>query len=154
MGTFESAALVHTKVSWPGELFLSLFSSRFPHPPLPNRSPSACLLRQNNFFRFESASSVLSRQIDKAMSTRSSAHPSLPAPVLQSGATSIQSKSRVLAGVQDAYWSDDEAVRGCSSWVVDDPLNVIPLIFLLPRPIDTRKTKSARFVSRRWISLT
>lgn len=43
------------------------------------------------------------------MSTRSNAHPSLPAPVFQSGATSIQSKSRVLAGLQDAYWSDDEA---------------------------------------------
>ncbi|KAF9653850.1 hypothetical protein BDM02DRAFT_3182296 [Thelephora ganbajun] len=43
------------------------------------------------------------------MSTRSNTHPSLPAPVFQSGAASIQSKSRVLAGVQDAYWSDDEA---------------------------------------------
>ncbi|XP_006458231.1 hypothetical protein AGABI2DRAFT_64845 [Agaricus bisporus var. bisporus H97] len=36
-------------------------------------------------------------------------HPSLPAPVVHSGFSVSQSKSHVLAGVQDAYWSDDEA---------------------------------------------
>ena len=33
----------------------------------------------------------------------------------------MQSKSRVLAGVQDAYWSDDEAVRVRLPVPVDDP---------------------------------
>jgi len=37
-------------------------------------------------------------------------HPSLPAPVIHAGFSVPQSKSHVLAGVQDAYWSDDEAV--------------------------------------------
>jgi hypothetical protein len=37
-------------------------------------------------------------------------HPSLPAPVVHAGFSVSQSKSHVLAGVQDAYWSDDEAV--------------------------------------------
>jgi len=37
-------------------------------------------------------------------------HPSLPAPVIHVGFSIPQSKSHVLAGVQDAYWSDDEAV--------------------------------------------
>ncbi|KAF9453255.1 hypothetical protein P691DRAFT_720092 [Macrolepiota fuliginosa MF-IS2] len=36
-------------------------------------------------------------------------HPSLPAPVVHAGFSVSQSKSHVLAGVQDAYWSDDEA---------------------------------------------
>ncbi|KAJ7684585.1 hypothetical protein DFH06DRAFT_1156041 [Mycena polygramma] len=36
-------------------------------------------------------------------------HPSLPAPVVHAGFSVSQSKSTVLAGVQDAYWSDDEA---------------------------------------------
>ncbi|THH09989.1 hypothetical protein EW145_g1632 [Phellinidium pouzarii] len=37
-------------------------------------------------------------------------HPSLPAPVVHNSyIPSSQSKSHVLAGVQDAYWSDDEA---------------------------------------------
>ena len=38
-------------------------------------------------------------------------HPSLPAPVVHAAFSVTQSKSHVLAGVQDAYWSDDEAVR-------------------------------------------
>ncbi|KAG6850600.1 hypothetical protein H0H93_011268 [Arthromyces matolae] len=41
-------------------------------------------------------------------------HPSLPAPVLHAGFSVPQSKSHVLAGVQDAYWSDDEALAGAS----------------------------------------
>lgn len=46
-----------------------------------------------------------------AMSTsRLHHHPSLPAPVVHAGFSLSQSKSHVLAGVQDAYWSDDEAV--------------------------------------------
>ena len=44
-------------------------------------------------------------------STRLQPHQSLPAPVVHA-TFSTQSKSHVLAGVQDAYWSDDEAVWG------------------------------------------
>ncbi|KAF8894490.1 hypothetical protein BD779DRAFT_841963 [Infundibulicybe gibba] len=36
-------------------------------------------------------------------------HHSLPAPVVHAGFSVSQSKSHVLAGVQDAYWSDEEA---------------------------------------------
>ncbi|KAF9265773.1 hypothetical protein L218DRAFT_923105 [Marasmius fiardii PR-910] len=36
-------------------------------------------------------------------------HHALPAPVVHAGFSVHQSKSHVLAGVQDAYWSDDEA---------------------------------------------
>ncbi|PPQ77531.1 hypothetical protein CVT25_011328 [Psilocybe cyanescens] len=36
-------------------------------------------------------------------------HHSLPAPVVHATFSTPQSKSHVLAGVQDAYWSDDEA---------------------------------------------
>jgi CCR4-NOT transcription complex subunit 4 len=43
------------------------------------------------------------------MSTTRLHHP-LPAPVVHAGFSVPQSKSHVLAGVQDAYWSDDEAV--------------------------------------------
>ncbi|KAH8833906.1 hypothetical protein DL96DRAFT_1521515 [Flagelloscypha sp. PMI_526] len=42
-------------------------------------------------------------------SSKLTGHPSLPAPVVHIGFTVPQSKSHVLAGVQDAYWSDDEA---------------------------------------------
>ncbi|KAH8102942.1 hypothetical protein BXZ70DRAFT_927329 [Cristinia sonorae] len=42
------------------------------------------------------------------MSSRLNPHSPLPAPAMRAGATA-QSKSHVLAGVQDAYWSDDEA---------------------------------------------
>ncbi|KAF9244240.1 hypothetical protein BU15DRAFT_86156 [Melanogaster broomeanus] len=42
-------------------------------------------------------------------STRFHGHPSLPAPVVHAGFSAHQSKSHVLAGVQDAYWSDDDA---------------------------------------------
>ncbi|RDB21562.1 putative general negative regulator of transcription C16C9.04c [Hypsizygus marmoreus] len=41
--------------------------------------------------------------------TRIHLHHSLPAPVVHAGFSISQSKSHVLAGVQDAYWSDDEA---------------------------------------------
>jgi hypothetical protein len=34
-------------------------------------------------------------------------HSSLPTPVLHAGGT-LQAKSSVLTGVQDAYWSDEE----------------------------------------------
>lgn len=44
-------------------------------------------------------------------STRLHPHHSLPAPVVHAAFSVSQSKSHVLAGVQDAYWSDDEAVR-------------------------------------------
>ncbi|CAA7267893.1 unnamed protein product [Cyclocybe aegerita] len=40
--------------------------------------------------------------------TRLHPHHSLPAPVVHAGFSVSQSKSYVLAGVQDAYWSDDE----------------------------------------------
>ncbi|PPQ79577.1 hypothetical protein CVT26_015324 [Gymnopilus dilepis] len=42
-------------------------------------------------------------------SSRSHLHHSLPAPVVHAAFSAPQSKSHVLAGVQDAYWSDDEA---------------------------------------------
>ncbi|GLB35074.1 putative RNA recognition motif containing protein [Lyophyllum shimeji] len=41
--------------------------------------------------------------------SRLHSHHSLPAPVVHAGFSVPQSKSHVLAGVQDAYWSDDEA---------------------------------------------
>ena len=44
------------------------------------------------------------------MASRMHPHSPLPAPALHSSLVSNQSKSHVLAGVQDAYWSDDEAV--------------------------------------------
>ena len=40
---------------------------------------------------------------------------SLPAPVHQSSATSVQSGFHVLAGLQEVYWSDDDAVCACLS---------------------------------------
>ncbi|TCD70571.1 transcriptional repressor proteinral negative regulator of transcription subunit 4 [Steccherinum ochraceum] len=42
------------------------------------------------------------------MSSRLHSHSPLPAPAMRASVTT-QSKSHVLAGVQDAYWSDDEA---------------------------------------------
>ncbi|KAI0094086.1 hypothetical protein BDY19DRAFT_920744 [Irpex rosettiformis] len=42
------------------------------------------------------------------MSTRIHPHSPLPAPAMRASTPSVQSKSHVLAGVQDAYWSDDE----------------------------------------------
>ncbi|KAI0303535.1 hypothetical protein B0F90DRAFT_1667392 [Multifurca ochricompacta] len=39
-------------------------------------------------------------------------HPSLPAPVVHAG-VSLQAKSSVLTGVQDAYWSDEEEAKEC-----------------------------------------
>lgn len=82
-----------------------------------------------------------------AMSSRTSAHPSLPAPTLHAGYSASQSKSHVLAGVQDAYWSDDEAVRGnldgCNG-----------LITKVSCPLPYRRTLSAHFALRRWTSPT
>lgn len=49
-----------------------------------------------------------------AMSSRLHPHSPLPAPAMRASTPSVQSKSHVLAGVQDAYWSDDEAVRPLS----------------------------------------
>ncbi|KIM72688.1 hypothetical protein PILCRDRAFT_15887 [Piloderma croceum F 1598] len=43
------------------------------------------------------------------MTTRLHSHSSLPVPVVHAGFSVSQSKSHVLTGVQDAYWSDDEA---------------------------------------------
>ncbi|KAJ3541141.1 hypothetical protein NM688_g6126 [Phlebia brevispora] len=43
------------------------------------------------------------------MSTRIHPHSPLPAPAMRASTPTVQSKSHVLAGVQDAYWSDDEA---------------------------------------------
>ncbi|KZT67800.1 hypothetical protein DAEQUDRAFT_381300 [Daedalea quercina L-15889] len=43
------------------------------------------------------------------MSARMHPHSPLPAPAMHASNPSTQSKSYVLAGVQDAYWSDDEA---------------------------------------------
>lgn len=60
--------------------------------------------------------STSARTTAPQMSTRMHPHSPLPAPALHASNPSTQSKSYVLAGVQDAYWSDDEAVRalcGC-----------------------------------------
>ncbi|KAL4075413.1 hypothetical protein V8B97DRAFT_1867593 [Scleroderma yunnanense] len=43
------------------------------------------------------------------MSSRLVGHSPLPAPAMHAGFSAHQSKSHVLAGVQDAYWSDDDA---------------------------------------------
>ncbi|KAF7791288.1 hypothetical protein EIP86_002302 [Pleurotus ostreatoroseus] len=43
------------------------------------------------------------------MSNRIHPHSPLPAPAMRASTPTVQSKSHVLAGVQDAYWSDDEA---------------------------------------------
>jgi hypothetical protein len=40
------------------------------------------------------------------------AHHALPAPVVHAGFSVSQSKSTVLAGVRDAYWSEEEDVSG------------------------------------------
>lgn len=45
------------------------------------------------------------------MATRIHTNSPLPAPAMHATHALPQSKSHVLAGVQDAYWSDDEAVR-------------------------------------------
>lgn len=44
------------------------------------------------------------------MATRIHTNSPLPAPAMHATHALPQSKSHVLAGVQDAYWSDDEAV--------------------------------------------
>ncbi|KAL0947530.1 hypothetical protein HGRIS_013627 [Hohenbuehelia grisea] len=58
-------------------------------------------------------------------------HP-LPAPVVHAGFSIPQSKSHVLAGVQDAYWSDDEAESAecplCMEEMDLDDLNFKPCI--------------------------
>lgn len=59
-------------------------------------------------------------------STRIHPHHSLPAPVIHAGFSIPQSKSHVLAGVQDAYWSDDEAV----SLSVYSPSPFLTIFFL------------------------
>lgn len=57
-------------------------------------------------------------------STRLHPHASLPAPVVHAGFSVSQSKSHVLAGVQDAYWSDDEAVSVSTSNTMLESLTV------------------------------
>ena len=49
------------------------------------------------------------------MATRIHTNSPLPAPAMHATHVLPQSKSHVLAGVQDAYWSDDEAVRASPS---------------------------------------
>jgi len=77
-------------------------------------------------------------------------HSSLPAPVVHAGFSVSQSKSHVLAGVQDAYWSDDEAV---SSRLVlrerERELTLSVIAFVIDRA-----TRSVLCVLRKWISLT
>ena len=69
-------------------------------------------------------------------------HPSLPAPVVHAS-VAMQTKSQVLTGVQDAYWSDEE---------------VLSFFHLASRRSDDgsgyRKQQNVPSVSKRWISLT
>lgn len=80
-------------------------------------------------------------------STRLVGHPSLPAPVVHAGFSAHQSKSHVLAGVQDAYWSDDDAVSH-SQTLVRSVRNH------LGSPDHRRMMPNVPFVSRRWIFQT
>lgn len=73
-------------------------------------------------------------------STKLQTHHPLPAPAILSVP---HSKSHVLAGVQDAYWSDEEA---------GPRLFLFSLVFLT-RSCVLRKTRSALSVLRRWIYL-
>ena len=73
-------------------------------------------------------------------------HPSLPAPVVHAGA-SLQAKSSVLTGVQDAYWSEEEVRRLFFS------VRVNALIYFAITPF-CRRRKNALCVSRRWTYLT
>lgn len=80
-------------------------------------------------------------------STRLLGHPSLPAPVVHAGFSAHQSKSHVLAGVQDAYWSDDDAVSHSRT------LGRTACNHLSP-PDHRRMMPNVLFVSRRWIFQT
>jgi hypothetical protein len=61
---------------------------------------------------------------------------------MRASTPSVQSKSHVLAGVQDAYWSDDENV---SEYEKDQNKECTLMA--------GRRTLNARSVSRKWISL-
>lgn len=74
-------------------------------------------------------------------STRLHPHHSLPAPVVHAAFSVPQSKSHVLAGVQDAYWSDDEAVRFT---------RLLPALSVLISSRQCRRTRNALCVSRKW----
>jgi len=75
-------------------------------------------------------------------------HPSLPAPVVHAGFSISQSKSHVLAGVQDAYWSDDEAVS-LQLVSIEGELTLSVIAFVIDRA-----TRSVLCVLRKWIFLT
>jgi len=72
-------------------------------------------------------------------------HPSLPAPVVHAGFSVSQSKSHVLAGVQDAYWSDDEAVS-LQLVSIEGELTLSVIAFVIDRV-----TRSVLCVLRKWI---
>jgi len=72
-------------------------------------------------------------------------HPSLPAPVVHAGFSVSQSKSHVLAGVQDAYWSDDEAVS-LQPVSIEGELTLSVIAFVIDRA-----TRSVLCVLRKWI---
>lgn len=72
-------------------------------------------------------------------------HPSLPAPVVHAGFSVSQSKSHVLAGVQDAYWSDDEAVS-LQLVSIEGELTLSVIAFVIDRA-----TRSVLCVLRKWI---
>jgi hypothetical protein len=59
--------------------------------------------------------SPVNLNIREIMATRLHAH--LPAPAPHAAFSMPQTKSHVLAGVQDAYWSDDEPVSEISNFV-------------------------------------
>ncbi|KZT11611.1 uncharacterized protein LAESUDRAFT_642402 [Laetiporus sulphureus 93-53] len=74
-------------------------------PSSSNEGKGASMMILTSSFRRTSHSRI----ILFAMSSRVHPHSPLPAPALHAANPSTQSKSHVLAGVQDAYWSDDEA---------------------------------------------
>lgn len=77
------------------------------------------------------------------MASRLHPHSSLPAPVVHTGFSISQSKSHVLAGVQDAYWSDDEAVSYFKMYCMMNDLQTTFTIL-------SRRMQSARFALKRW----
>jgi hypothetical protein len=96
---------------------------------------------------FSSSSAASTTALHTMSSTRLLGHPSLPAPVVHAGFSAHQSKSHVLAGVQDAYWSDDDAVSHSQTPVRTARNHLSP-------PDHHRMMPNVPFVSKRWIFQT
>ena len=79
--------------------------------PRPSRLPLALKLSVSPHTPISFIAALLVAQRAASMATRIHTNSPLPAPAMHATHGLQQSKSHVLAGVQDAYWSDDEAVR-------------------------------------------